>query len=178
MTTKYASPLAESQAKLSAARNAALEAKVKLNATTADRRTADSAHEQWAEQWPNLDQREGRPTYQGPDGLAVSVDGSPFMIGGLQANNCDIYKPPPPSDKTLAGLAEQLSKAERKEAIALKAEIKARAEHEPPTDTGWVVKKPKRISGVQYAIGDAIDPKIVEPRRWEQFKSAGLVGHG
>jgi len=178
MTTKYASPLAEAQSRLSAARNAALEAKVELNATTADRWTADSAYEQWREQWPNIDALEGRPTYQGPDGLAVTVDGSPFMVGGLQANNCDIYKPPPPSDQTLADLGARVTKAEKKEAAALKAENKARQEWTPPENTGWVVKKPKRIAGVQYAIGDAIDPKTVEPRRWEQFKSAGLVGHG
>jgi len=178
MTTKYASPLAEGQAKLAAARNAATAARIALNQTTADRLVADSAYEQWREQWPNLDKREGRPTYRGPDGLAVSVDGSPFMIDGLQANNADIAKPPPPTDKTLAALKGRVTKAERKEKKALEAELKARGEWEPPTDTGWVVKKPKRIGGVQYAIGDAIDPKTVEPRRWEQFKSAGLVGHG
>ena len=179
MTTKYASPLAEAQAKLAGARNAATFARIALNRITADRRTADSAHQQWAEQWPELDKLEGRPTYQGPDGLAVTVDGSPFMVGGFQANNCDIYKPPPPSDQTLADLGLRVTKAEKKEAAALKAENKARAEWEPPpTDTGWVVKKPKRIAGVQYAIGDSIDPKTLEPRRWEQLKSAGLVGHG
>jgi len=175
---KYASPLAESQAKLSVARSAATAAKIALNVTTADRRTADAAYAQWREQWPNIDALEGRPTYRGVDGLAVTVDGAPFMVGGLQANTPDIYKPPPPSDSTLAGLAEQLTKAEKKEAAALKAEIKARSEHEPPTDTAWVVLKPKRIGGTVYAVGDAIDPKAVEPRRWERFKSVGLVGHG
>ncbi len=178
MTTKYASPLAEAQAKLAAARNAATVARIVLNRITADRLTADSAHGQWREQWPNLDQLEGRPTFQGRDGLAVSVDGSPFMVGGFQANNCDIYKPPPPSDETLDRLEAEVVKTEKKEAAALKAEIKARQEWTPPENTGWVVKKPKRISGVRYAIGDPIDPKTVEPRRWEQLKSAGLVGHG
>jgi len=179
MTTKYASPLAESQAKLAAARSAAQAARITFNQLTADRRTADSAYEQWREQWPNIDKLEGRPTYQGPDGLAVKADGSPFMVDdGLQANSCDIYKPPPPTDQTLADLGARVTKAEKKEAASLKAELKARQEWTPPENTGWVVKKPKRIAGVQYAIGDAIDPTTVEPRRWEQFKSAGLVGHG
>jgi len=178
MTPKYASPLAEAQAKLAAARNAARAAKITFNQLTADRRTADSAHQQWAEQWPELDKLEGRPTYQGPDGLAVSVDGSPFMIGDFQANNCDIYKPPPPTDETRADLGARVTKAEKQEKTAFKAELKARAEWEPPADTGWIVLKPRLIGGVRYAIGDAIDPKTVEPRRWEQFKSAGLVGHG
>ncbi len=102
MTTKYASPLAESQAKLAAARNAASQARIAWNQTTADRLTADSAYQQWREQWPNIDQREGRPTYRGPDGLAVSVDGSPYLIDGHQANRPDIYCPPPPSAETLA----------------------------------------------------------------------------
>jgi len=176
--TTYASPLAESQAKLAAARSAAQAARITFNQTTADRRTADSAAEQWAEQWPNLDEREGRPTFQGRDGLAVKIDGEPFLIDGLQANVCDIYKPPPPSDSTLADLAEQLTKAEKKEAAALKAENKARAEHEPPTGTGWVVLKPKRIGGIRYAVGDAFDPTTVEPRKVERFKRVGLIGHG
>jgi len=178
MTTKYASPLAESQAKLGAARSAAQAARITFNQLTADRRTADSAYAQWREQWPNIDALEGRPTYRGLDGMAVSVDGAPFMIDGLQANNADIYKPPPPTDKTLAALAEVVTKAEKKEAAALKAELKARQEWTPPENTAWVVKKPKRIAGIQYAIGDPIDPTTVEPRRWERFKSAGLVGHG
>jgi len=179
MTTKYASPLAESQAKLGAARAAAQAARIALNQTTADRRTADSAHEQWREQWPNIDKLEGRPTFQGPDGLAVSVDGSPYLTeSGLQANQPDIAKPPPPSDETLADLGARVTKAEKKEAAALKAENKARAEWTPPENTGWVVLKPRRIGGVQYAIGDAFDPRSVEPRKLEQFKSVGLVGHG
>jgi len=141
MTTKYASPLAESQAKLITARSAALVARIALNQTTAARDVADSAYEQWREQWPNLDEREGRPTYQGPDGLAVSVDGSPFMVDGLQANNADIYKPPPPSDETLAALKAQVTKAERREKTALKAEIKARGE--------WGATNRYRLGGTQ-----------------------------
>jgi len=178
MTTKYASPLAEAQAKLAGARNTATFARIALNRITADRLVADSAYEQWREHWPNLDKLEGRPTFQGRDGLAVSVDGTPFMVGGFQANNCDIYKPPPPTDETLADLGARVTKAEKKEAAALKAELKARQEWTPPENTGWVVKKPKRIAGVRYAIGDPIDPTTVESRRWEQLKSAGLVGHG
>ena len=179
MTTKYASPLAESQAKLAAARNAASQARIALNQTAAARLVADSAYEQWREQWPNIDKREGRPTYLGPEGLAVHSDGSPYLTeSGLQANRPDVYCPPPPTDKTLAALAEVVTKAERKEATALKAEIKARAEHEPPTNTGWIVLKPKRIAGTVYAVGDSIDPTSVEPRKFEQFKSVGLVGHG
>jgi len=176
--TTYASPLAEAQAKLAAARNAATAARIALNQATADRLVAESAYEQWAEQWPNIDKLEGRPTYQGLDGLAVSVDGSPFMIDGLQANNADIYKPPPPSDETLAALKAQVTKAERKEKTALKAEVKARGEWVPPTDTGWIVLKPRRIAGIAYAVGDAFDPTTVEPRKVEQFKSVGLIGHG
>jgi len=179
MTKKYASPLAEAQAKLAAARSAATAAKIALNVTTAARRVAESSYEQWADQWPNIDKLDGRPTYRGLDGSAVHRDGTPYMTDlNLQANQPDIYQPPPPTDKTLAALKEQVTKAERKEATALKAEVKARAEHEPPTDTGWVVLKPKRIGGTVYAVGDAIDPQTVEPRRWERFKSVGLVGHG
>jgi len=177
MTTKYASPLAEAQAKRKAAYNAATVARLALNTTTADRRVADDAYTQWAEQWPNLDQREGRPTFQGVDGLAVSADGAPFMHGGLQPNVCDIYKPPPPSDETLDRLKAEVVKAERREETALKAEAKARSEHVPPTDSGWVVLKPKRIAGTHYAIGDAFDPTTVQPRRLEQMKSVGLIGH-
>jgi len=177
-TTKYASKLAEAQAKLVTARSAALVARIALNQTAAARLVADSAYEQWREHWPSLDTREGRPTYLGPDGLAVNVDGSPYLNeSGLQANNCDIYKPPPPSDETLAALAEVVTKAERKEKTALKAEIKARGEWVPPTETGWVVLKPRRIAGIQYAIGDAFDPTTVEPRKVEQFKLVGLIGH-
>jgi len=179
MTTKYASPLAEAQAKLAAARNAARAAKIALNQTAADRLSAESAHKHWREQWPNIDKREGRPTYLGPEGLAVHADGSPSMTeDGHQANRPDIYCRPPPSDETLERLQAEVVKTERREKAAHKAEIKARQEWTPPENTGWVVKKPKRIAGIQYAIGDAIDPKTVEPRRWEQFKSAGLVGHG
>ena len=179
MTTKYASPLAESQAKLAAARSAATQARIALNQATADRRSVDSAYEQWASQWPNIDKLEGRPTFQGPDWLAVSVDGSPYLTeSGLQANQPNIAKPPPPSDVTLERLQSEVDKTERRVQTTQKAELKARAEWTPPENTGWVVKKPKRIAGVVYAIGDAIDPQTVEPRRWEQFKSAGLVGHG
>ena len=141
--TTYSSPLAESQAKLAAARNAASQARIALNQTTADRLVAESA----AEQWPGIARLADRPTYEGPDGLAVSVDGEPFLIDGLQANNADIYKPPPPSDETLAALKAQVTKAERKEKTALKAEVKARGEWVPPTDTGWMVLKPRRIAG-------------------------------
>jgi len=42
--TTYASPLAESQAKLAAARNAASQARIALNQTTAARLVADSAY--------------------------------------------------------------------------------------------------------------------------------------
>ncbi len=128
MTTKYASPLAAAQAKLAAVRSAASVARIALNQTTAARLVADSAYEQWAEQWPNIDEREGRPTYRGPDGLAVSVDGSPYLIDGHQAARPDIYKPPPPSDETLAALETEVRKAERREKPAQKAEIKARGE--------------------------------------------------
>jgi len=176
--TTYASPLAKAQAKLAAARSAATAAKLALNQTTATRLAADSSYEQWREQWPNIDALKDRPTYQGAEGLAVNRDGSPHMIDNLQANNCDIYQPPPPSDKTLATLEEQAAKAKSKEVTAQKAEVKARAEHEPPTNTGWIVLKPKRIAGTVYAVGDSIDPTSVEPRKFEQFKSVGLVGHG
>jgi len=71
-----------------------------------------------------------------------------------------------------------VTKAERREKTAQKAEIKARGEWVPPTDSGWVVLKPKRIGGVQYAIVDSFDPRSVDPRKLEQFKSVGLVGHG
>ncbi len=179
MTTKYASPLAEAQAKLAAVHSAASVARNALNQTTAARLTADSAYEQWREQWPNLDKREGRPTYRGPDGLAVYVDGEPYLNeSGLQANRPDIYCPPPPSDETLAGLEEQVTKAERREKTAQKAEIKARQEWTPPENTGWVVLKRRRIAGIQYAVGDAFDPTTVEPRKVEQFKRTGLIGHG
>jgi len=101
--TTFASPLAKAQAKLAAVRSAASVARNALNQTAAARLTADSAHEQWRGQWPNIDKREGRPTYRGPDGLAVSVDGEPYLNeSGLQANRPDIYCPPPPSDETLA----------------------------------------------------------------------------
>lgn len=178
MTTKYASPLAEAQAKLAAARNVASQARIALNQTTADRLVADSSYEQWREQWPNIDKREDRPTYRGPDGLAVSVDGSPYLIDGLQANRPDIYCPPPPSAELLAALKAEVTKTERREKTALKAENKARGEWVPPTDTGWVVLKPSRIAGIQYAIGDAFDPTTVEPRKVERFKRTGLIGHG
>jgi len=178
MTTKYASPLAAAQAKLAAVRAAASVARIALNQTTAARLVADSAYAQWREQWPNIDKREGRPTYRGPDGLAVSVDGSPYLIDGHQANRPDIYSPPPPSAETLAALDAEVTKAERKEKAAQKAENKARGEWVPPTETGWVVFKPGRIAGIQYAVGDAFDPTTVEPRRVEQFKRTGVIGHG
>ncbi len=178
MTTKYASPLAKAQAKLAAAHNAALIARGAFDLATAARLVADSSYEQWRQQWPNIDKREGRPTYRGPDGLAVSVDGSSFLIDGHQANRPDIYQPPPPSDEILAKLESELTKAERKETAAQKVEIKARGEWVPPTETGWVVNKPGRIAGIQYAVGDAFDPTTVEPRKVEQFKSVGLIAHG
>jgi len=175
----YASPLAEAQSKLAVARNAATQAKIRLNTITADRLTADSAVKHWSEQWPNIAQLPGRPAFEGPDGLAVHADGSPFMTdSGLQANAPDIYCSPPPTDETLAALEALVVKAERKEKTAHKAEIKARAEWTPPENTGWIVLKPRRIGGVLYAIGDAFDPRSVEPRKLEQFKSVGLVGHG
>ena len=179
MTTKYASPLAESQAKLAARRSAATVARGAFDLATAARVVADSAYAQWSAQWPNIDKREDRPTYRGPDGLAVYVDGEPYLNeSGLQANRPDIYCPPPPSDETLAGLEEQVTKAERREKTAQKAEIKARQEWTPPENTGWVVLKRRRIAGIQYAVGDAFDPTTVEPRKVEQFKSVGLIGHG
>jgi len=179
MTTKYASPLAESQAKLAFARNAATQAKIALNTITADRLSADSAYKHWSEQWPGIARLPDRPTYEGANGLAVHADGEPFLTeDGHQANRPDIYCSPPPSDERLEKLQSEVDKTERKEKTAHKAEIKARAEWTPPENAGWVVKKPKRIAGVQYAIGDQIDPRTVEPRRWERFKSAGLVGHG
>ena len=177
-TTKYASPLAKAQAKLAAAQSVAGQARVALYQTTADRIGADSAYEQWREQWPNIDEREGRPTYRSPDGLAVTVDGSPYLIEGLQANRPDCYCPPPPSDETLDRLKAEVVKAERREKTALKAEQKARAEWTPPENTGWVVLKPRRIAGIQYAVGDSFDPRSVEPRKVEQFKRVGLIGHG
>ena len=178
MTTKYASPLAAAQAKLAAARNVATQARIAFDQTTAARLVADSSYSQWAEQWPNIDKREGRPTWRGPDGGAVSEDGSPFLIDGHQASRPDIYSPPPPSAETLAALKAELTKAERREKTAQKAEIKARAEWVPPTDTGWVVNKPGRIAGIQYAIGDSFDPTTVEPRKVERFKRTGLIRHG
>jgi len=178
MTTKYASKLAEAQAKLAAARNAATQARIAVDRATAARLTAQGSYQQWAEQWPNIDKREGRPTYRGPDGLAVTVDGSPYLIDGHQANRPDIYSPPPPSDETLAALESEVTKAERKEKAAQKAAIKARGEWVPPTETGWVVNKPGRIAGIQYAVGDSFDPTTVEPRKVEQFKRTGLIGHG
>jgi len=179
MTTKYASPLAEAQAKLAAARNAATQAKIALNTITADRLSAESAYKHWAEQWPNIARLPDRPTYEGVDGLAVYVDGSPYLTeDGMQANRPDIYCSPPPSDERLEKLQSEADKTERRVQTVQKAEIKARAEWTPPENTGWVVLKPRRISGVQYAIGDAFDPTTVEPRKLEQFKSVGLVGHG
>jgi len=178
MTTKYASPLAQAQAKTAAARSAATVARLALNMTSAARKVADNAAEQWAEQWPNIDELDGRPTFEGPDRMAVRVDGSPFLSGGLQPNTCDIQHPPPPSDETLDRLKAEVVKAEKKEKTAQKAETKARGEHDPAEGTGWVVLKPKRIAGTGYAIGDAFDPATVEPRRLEQMKSVGLIGHG
>jgi len=179
MTTKYTSPLAESQAKLAVARSAATQAKIALNTITADRLSADSAYKHWAKQWPNIDKREDRPTYLGPEGLAVHADGSPYLTeDGHQANRPDIYCSPPPTDETLEGLQSEVDKTGRKVKTAATAERKAREEWTPPAETGWVVLKPRRIGGVQYAIGDAFDPRSVEPRKLEQFKSVGLVGHG
>ena len=179
MTTKYASPLAESQAKLAAARNTASQARIALNQTTADRLSAESSLAQWAEQWPGIARLVDRPTYLGPGGLAVHADGSPYLTeDGHQANRPDIYCSPPPSDETLERLRSEVDKTERKEKTAQKAEIKARAEWTPPENTGWVVLKLRRIGGVQYAIGDAFDPRSVEPRKLEQFKRVGLIGHG
>jgi len=177
-TTKYASPLAKAQAKLAAARNAATQARIARDRAIADRLTAAGSYEQWREQWPNIDKREGRPTWRGPDGGAVSEDGLPFLIDGHQASRPDIYSPPPPSAETLAALEAEATKAERRAKTAQKAEIKARGEWVPPTDTGWVVFKPSRIAGIQYAVGDAFDPTTVEPRKVEQFKRTGLIGHG
>jgi len=178
-TTKYASPLAQAQSKLAAAHSAASQSWIALNQAAAARLVADSAYEQWREQWPNLDKREDRPTYLGADGLAVNVDGSPYLNeSGLQANRPDIYCPPPPSDETLDRLKAQLTKTERKKKTAQKAEIKARGEWVPPTETGWIVLKPRLIAGIQYAVGDAFDPTTVEPRRLERFKRVGLIGHG
>ena len=175
MTTKYASPLAEAQAKLAAAGNVASQARIALNQTTADRLVADSSYEQWREQWPNIDKREGRPTFRGPDGLAVSVDGSPYLIDGLQANRPDIYKPPPPSDETLAALEAKVDKAERKEKAAQKAEIKARAEWTPPENTGWLVVKPMRCAGIVYSVGDAFDQTTVNHLKMAQLQRVGRI---
>jgi len=178
MTTKYASPLAEAQSKLAAARSALTVATASLNMATAHRESADAAEKHWAAEWPNLAERPGRPTWQGSDGLAVNVDGSPHMIEGHQASRPDIWREPPVLDEALDALAEAVAKAKKKEAAALKAEIKARGEWEPPTNSGWVVLKPKRIAGIAYAVGDPFDPTTVQPRRLEQLKSVGLVGHG
>ena len=179
MTTKYASPLAEAQAKLAVARKAATAAKIILDQTTADRLSAESAYKHWAEQWPNIDRLEDRPTYKGQNGLAVHPDGSPWLTeDGHQANQPDIYCSPPPNDETLAALAAQVTKTKQKEKTALKAENKARAEWVPPTESGWIVLKPKRIGGIQYAVGDPFDPRSVEPRKVEQWKRVGLIGHG
>jgi len=179
MTTKYASPLAEARAELITARSAALVARIASSQAVAARDRAEAVTEHWAEQFSGIARLPDRPTYEGPDGMAVSVDGSPFLNeSGLQANRPDIYCPPPPSAETLDRLEAEVVKAERREKTALKAEIKARGEWVPPTDTGWVVLKPRRIAGIQYAIGDAFDPTTVEPRKVEQFKLVGLIGHG
>jgi len=178
MTTKYASPLAQAQAKLKAAYNAATVARYALNSASAARKVADNATAQWVEEWPNVAELEGRPTFEGPDRMAVRADGSPYMSGGLQPNNCDIQHPPPPSDETLDRLKAEVVKAEKKEKVARKAEIAARGEHTPASDTGWVVNKPGRIAGTFYAAGDSFDPTTVQSRRLEQMKSVGLVGHG
>jgi len=178
MTTKYASPLAKAQAKLAAARSALTVATASVNVATGHRLAADASEEHWAEQFPRVAKRPDRPTWRGPDGLAVNVDGTPYMIEGRQANRPDIWREPPVLDETLDALAEVVTKAKKKEAAAQKAEIKARQEWVPPTETGWVVLKPKRIAGIQYAVGDAFDPTTVEPRRVERFKRTGLIGHG
>ena len=106
--------------------------------------------------------------------------GAPYLMpeSGLQANRPDIYCPPPPSAETLDRLEAEVVKAECREKTAQKAEIKARGEWVPPEKTGWVVFKPSRIAGIQYAVGDAFDPTTVEPRKVEQFKRTGLIGHG
>jgi len=175
MTTQFASPLAEAQSKLAAVRSTASTARIALNQATADRLVADSAYEQWREQWPNLDKREGRPTYQGREGLAVSVDGSPFMIDGLQANGADIYKPPPPNDETLAALQAEVTKAERKEKTAQKAETIARAQWTPPENTGWLVVKPMRCAGIVYSVGDAFDQTTVNHLKMAQLQRVGRI---
>lgn len=175
MTTKYASPLAEAQAKLAAARNVASQARIALNQTTADRLVADSSYEQWREQWPNIDKREDRPTYRGPDGLAVSVDGSPYLIDGHQANRPDIYQPPPPSDETLAALESEVTKAEHKVKTATKAENIARAAWTPPENTGWLVVKPMRCAGIVYSVGDAFDQTTVDHLKMAQLQRVGRI---
>jgi len=179
MSTKYASPLAKAQAKLVAARSAALVARIASSQAVAARDRAEVVAEHWAEQWPGIARLPDRPTYEGADGMAVSVDGSPHLNeSGLQANRPDLYCPPPPSAETLDRLEAEVVKAERKETTAQKAEAKARAEWAPPPETGWIVLKPRRIAGTQYAVGDAFDPTTVEPRKVEQFKLVGLIGHG
>jgi len=175
-TTKYASPLAKAQAKLAEARRALTVANASLNVATGHRLAADASEEHWAQQFPGLARLPDRPTWRGRDGLAVNVDGTPYMIEGHQATRADIWREPPVLDETLAALAEVVTKAKKKEAAALKAEAKAHQEW-VPTETGWIVLKPKRIAGVQYAIGDSFDPTTVEPRKVERFKRTGLIGH-
>jgi len=175
MTTKYASPLAAAQAKLAAAHNAASQARIAFDQTTAARLTADSSYSQWAEQWPNIDKREGRPTWRGPDGSAVSEDGLPFLIDGHQASRPDIYSPPPPSAETLAALETEVRKAERREKTAQKAEITARGEWVPPTETGWLVVKPMRCAGIVYSAGDAFDQTTVNHLKMAQLQRVGRI---
>jgi len=111
MTTKYASPLAAAQAKLAAARSALTVATASLNVATGQRLAADASEEHWAEQFPGLAKRPDRPTWQGRDGLAVNVDGSPYMIEGHQANRPDLWREPPVLDEALDALAEVVTKA-------------------------------------------------------------------
>jgi len=175
MTTKYASPLAESQAKLAAARNAALQARIARDQAIADRLTAAGSYEQWRQQWPDIDGLPDRPTYRGPLGLAVTADGSPFLIEDHQANRADIQCPPPPTDETMAALESAATKAERREKAAQKVERKARAEWAQPTDTGWLVVKPMRCAGIVYSAGDAFDQTTVNHLKMAQLQRVGRI---
>ena len=173
MTVKYATATARAEAKVRAATHALTEAQIRLARANARGLTAADAYEAWAEKWPQLAEVEGRPLYEGPDGIAVSGEGEAVWIEDgqsmRQANTPDIYQPPPPTSEELDALESAVEKAEKALTKATTAAAKVEPETQKPT--GYAVVKAGRIGGTYFASGDPFPPELVTPVKFDQLLS-------
>ena len=180
MTTKYASRLAEALAKSALAVKAARNATNMLNKAQGELLAAQSREKKWAEDWPNLAERKDRPLWQSPtDGMCVSADGSEAWIqdgpNRRRLNRPDIYASPAPGKKLLAKLAAAAVDADHVVQETTEALAEAKAAHKPTTVKGHVVVRNRKIQGMEYAAGDAIDIGLLDWRKAKQLIDHGII---